>query len=440
MNAASAARAALALLLFAPSPAPAAAPPAPAEAASNAPARNTPVRLEPVRIDGARIDAALADMLATNRAVGASVLVWKDGREAHYAQAGLADREANRPWSRDTLVSIFSMTKPVTGVALMQLWEQGRFRLDDPVSAYLPAFAHMQVQAGVDAAGKPVFVPASRPITIRDLMRHTAGFAYGPGPTPAHAAFQAADPLALDNSLAAFGARLAALPLVAQPGREWRYSAAVDVQALLVETLAGMPFADYVAQHIFRPLGMRESAWHQPMDRLPRFAASYVKGPDGRLARLPDATARAMNFPGSRMTMGGAGIVAPIDDYMRFARMLLNRGELDGVRILKPSTVRLMTTNQLDPAITEREWMPGKAGGAFGFDVAIRDRQARPGENRGAVGEFFWDGMASTLFWVDPANNLAAVFYVQALPFDGTLHTDIRKAVYGADYLGPPGD
>jgi CubicO group peptidase (beta-lactamase class C family) len=393
-----------------------------------------------LKIDHARIDAALAEMLASNRAVGASALVWKDGREAYYGEKGLADREANRPWKRDTLAAIFSMTKPVTGVALMQLWEAGKFRLDDPLSAYLPEFAEMRVQGGVDGAGKPVWVPVKRPITVRDILRHTAGFAYGPGPKPAHAEFQKADPLALGNSLAEFGKKLATVPLVAEPGTEWRYSAAVDVQALLVEKLSGQPFADYVAQHVFQPLKMTESAWHQPMDRLPRFAASYVKTPDGKLARLPDEMARAMNFPGSKMTMGGAGIVAPIDDYMRFARMLLNEGELDGVRLLKPSTVRLMATNQLDPAITEREWMPGKAGGAFGFDFAVRNRQAKPGENRGAVGEFFWDGMASTLFWVDPANNLAAVFFVQALPFDGTLHTDIRKAVYGADYLGPAGD
>jgi CubicO group peptidase (beta-lactamase class C family) len=139
--------------------------------------------------------------------------------------------------------------------------------------------------------------------------------------------------------------------------------------------------------------------------------------------------------------MGGAGIVAPIDDYMRFARMLLNGGELDGARLLKPATIRLMATDMLDPAIKEREWLPGKIDGGFGVNFAVRTaRPATADRNRGAVGEFFWDGAASTLFWVDPANNMAVVFFVQTFPFDGTLHTDIRKAVYGAEYLGPKGD
>lgn len=149
----------------------------------------------------------------------------------------------------------------------------------------------------------------------------------------------------------------------------------------------------------------------------------------------------ARNFAPRRLTMGGAGLVGPIDDYMRFARMLLGEGELDGVRILKPSTVRLMATNHLDPAMKERFFLPSKGSVGFGFNFAVRTAQPQnDAENRGAVGEFFWDGAASTLFWVDPANRLAAVFFVQKMPFDGSLHHDIREAVYGKGYLGPRGD
>lgn len=403
-------------------------------------AQERPGATEALRIDKDRIDNMLATMVAGGRAVGVSALVWKDGHEVYYGERGLADREGNKPFRRDTLVQIWSMTKPVTGVALMQLWEQGKFRLDDPLARYLPEFATMMVQDGTDKDGKPLWRPASRPITIRDILRHTAGFAYGGGPTAAHAEFFGADPLNLDNDLAKFGRRLARVPLLADPGTEWHYSAAVDVQALLVEHLSGMKFADYVRTRIFEPLKMREAAWHQPMDRLPRLAATYVKQ-DGKFARQADEMTRRPNFPGAKLTMGGAGIVAPIDDYMRFARMLLNGGELDGARILKPATIRLMATDQLDPAIKEREWLMGKIDGGFGFDFAVRTaRPDKPERNRGAVGEFFWDGMASTLFWVDPANRLAAVFFTQTIPFDATLHTDIRKAVYGADYLGPPGN
>lgn len=403
-------------------------------------AQEHPAATETLRIDKTRIDTMLATMVAGGRAIGVSALVWKDGREVYYGERGLADREGNKPFRRDTLVQIWSMTKPVTGVALMQLWEQGKFRLDDPLARYLPEFATMMVQDGTDKDGKPLWRPASRPITIRDILRHTAGFAYGGGPTAAHAEFFGADPLNLDNDLAKFGRRLARVPLLADPGTEWHYSAAVDVQALLVEHLSGMKFADYVRTHIFEPLKMREAAWHQPMDRLPRLAATYVKQ-DGKFNRQADEMTRRPNFPGAKLTMGGAGIVAPIDDYMRFARMLLGGGELDGARILKPATIRLMATDQLDPAIKEREWLMGKIDGGFGFDFAVRTaRPDKPERNRGAVGEFFWDGMASTLFWVDPANRMAAVFFTQTIPFDATLHTDIRKAVYGADYLGPPGN
>lgn len=409
--------------------------PLPAAAQTKAPATAT------FRIDKARIDRALAEMVASSRAAGVSALVWKDGREVYYGETGLADREAKRPMRRDTLVQIYSMTKPVTGVALMQLWEAGKFGLDDPLSRYLPEFAAMLVQDGTDAAGKPLWRAAARAVTVRDILRHTAGFAYGTGPSPAEQAFAAAAPLALTNDLGEFGHRIAHVPLLFDPGTQWRYSAAVDVQALLVERLSGQPFEDYVRQHILDPLGMKETGWTQADDRLPRLAATYLLGKDGTLTREDEKATRAFNFPKPRMTMGGAGLLAPIDEYMRFARMLLGQGALDGVRILKPSTVRLMSTNQLDARVTERQWLPGKGNVGFGMDFAVRiGRPLTPEENRGAVGEFFWDGAATTLFWVDPANKLAAVFFVQTKPFVATLHRDIRRAVYGDAYLGPPGD
>jgi CubicO group peptidase (beta-lactamase class C family) len=393
-----------------------------------------------LRLDTQRVEAALAGMVADGRAAGASVLIWKDGREAYFGTAGFADREARRPMTRDTIVQIYSMTKPITGVSLMQLWEQGKFRLDDPLSLYLPEFESMQVYAGKNAAGSPVYRAATRPITVRDIMRHTAGFAYGPGDTPAHEAYVKADPLALDHDLTEMGRRLASAPLLFDPGTQWRYSIAVDVQALLVEKLSGQPFAEYVRQHVLEPLGMHDTAWRQPDERLPRLAALYRKV-DGKLVRDPDASTRRLNFQDNRLTGGGFGLSSTLDDYMRFARMLLGGGELEGTRILKASTVRLMSVDQLDPLITERGFLPGKGSVGFGMDFAVRRSQPqKPEENRGAVGEFFWDGAASTLFWVDPANHLAAVFFVQTMPFDGTLHRDIRAAIYGAGYLGPKGD
>lgn len=394
-----------------------------------------------LRIDKARIDKALAAMVADGRAAGVSALVWKDGREVYYGERGLADREANRPFRRDTLVQIYSMTKPVTGTALMQLWEQGKFGLDDPIARYLPEFANMLVQDGKAADGQPIWRPAARQVTVRDILRHTAGFAYGQGDTAAEKAFAEAAPLALTNTLTEFGHRIAHVPLIFDPGTQWRYSAAVDVQALLVERISGQKFEEYVQAHVLKPLGMTQTGWSPPADYLGRLAATYILGKDGKLVREGNEAMHAFNFPKPAMTMGGAGLVAPIDDYMRFARMLVNNGTLDGVHILKPSTVKLMATNQLDARVTERQWLPGKGNVGFGMDFAVRVGQpVNAEENRGAVGEFFWDGAATTLFWVDPANKLTAVFFVQTKPFEMSLHRDIRRAVYGDAYLGPAGD
>jgi CubicO group peptidase (beta-lactamase class C family) len=180
-------------------------------------------------------------------------------------------------------------------------------------------------------------------------MRHTAGFAYGPGNTPAHDAYVKADPMALDIDLAEMGKRLSKVPLLFDPGARWSYSIAVDVQALLVQVLSGQKFAGYVRQNVFEPLGMRETAWRQPDERLPRLAALYRKS-EGKIVRDSDGNTRKLNFQDNRLTGGGFGLASTVDDYMRLARMLLNSGELDGARILKPSTVKLMATDHLDPA------------------------------------------------------------------------------------------
>ena len=372
-------------------------------------------------------------------------LVFKDGGERCFATAGQADREAGTPIARDTLFQIFSMTKPVTGVALMQLWEQGKFKLDDPLEWHLPEYAALKVADGEDADGSPILRDPVRKVTVRDVLRHTAGFTYGAGGNPQNAAdrkWEELQPLSSDKTLAEFSQAMAQVPLLHDPGTHWNYSAGVDVQARLVEVLSGQPFADYVGQHIFFPLGMQDTGWKRSAADLPRLARIY-EGEDGALSAWSDADWLEPNFKGRPMTMGGSGIVTTVDDYMRFARMLLGKGELDGARLLKPSTLRLMTTDQLDPAITpeNRSWLVGKGSGGFGFNFFVRTaRLQTPEENRGSVGEFFWDGFPSMLFWVDPAQDMAVVFATQKIPFDNALHHDFRDAVYGSEYLGPQGD
>jgi CubicO group peptidase (beta-lactamase class C family) len=315
---------------------------------------------------------ALATLLdravAEGRTVGASALMWKDGTEACFATAGDADREAakgsGRPIARDTLFQIYSMTKPVTGTALMQLWELGKFGLDDPLEWHLPEYAALKVADGTNPDGTPIMRAPSRKVTVRDVLRHTAGFTYGPECPPENAAdrvWAELQPLSSTNTLAEFSQKMAQVPLLFDPGTHWHYSAGVDVQARLVEVLSGQPFAHYVAQHIFQPLGMADSGWQRSAADRPRLARIY-EGENGALAPWPDDRLLNASFMGQPMTMGGSGIVTTVDDYMRFARMLLSEGALNGVRILKPSTIRLMASDQLDPRIgpANRSWLVGQ--------------------------------------------------------------------------------
>jgi CubicO group peptidase (beta-lactamase class C family) len=270
-------------------------------------------------------------------------------------------------------------------------------------------------------------------MTIRDLTRHTAGFATGadnPGVGPL---LRAADPLNRSNTLTQVAARLGTVPLWFHPGERWAYGPSVDVQALLVERLSGQPFERYVREHVLDPLRMRETRYFVPDADRARLAGFYQRGEGGVLARQPDSVAFAFNTRHWPLTPGSYGLTSTLDDYMRFARMLVNEGALDGVRILRPETVRLMATNQLSDGVTERSWLPSKGQVGFGIDVAVRVRPpASAGENNGVVGEFFWDGAASTLFWVDPVHQLTAVLFVQLVPFDGIgLHKGFRDAVYG---------
>jgi CubicO group peptidase (beta-lactamase class C family) len=315
----------------------------------------------------------------------------------------------------------------------MQLYEQGRFQLDDPLSKYLPEFADMKVYAGEDAKGAPVLEDARRPITVRDLTRHTAGFGAA-GNSHLESLIQAADPTNWENTLSEMSRRLAKLPLGYHPGEKWLYSAAVDVQAYLVEKLSGVPYEQYAKEHVLAPLGMSETSFYVEPARQGRRAAEYQLSDAGVLTRTPDEEAFRFSSAEWPMDPGGFGWTSTIDDYSKFARMLLGEGELGGARVLKPETVRLMATNHLDEAITDRSWLPSKGQVGFGIDFAVRLRPpVDANENPGEVGEFFWDGRDSTLFWVDPKNDLTAVLMVQLIPFDRVgLHRGFRRAVYDA--------
>lgn len=380
-----------------------------------------------------RIDSTLKSFVESGDIAGVSALIFEKGREVYFSAFGYSDREAKIPMSRNTLVQIFSMTKPITGTALMTLYEKGAFQLDDPVSKYAPEFENMKVFEGVDPEGKLILVNTERPMTIRDLTRHTAGFGSSTDHPLLGKLINEADAMNIGNTLTVMAEKLGSVPLYFQPGSRWEYGPSVDVQAFLVERISRLPFDKYLKENVLDPLGMINTRYIVPENDLKRFAASYNRSDEGVLTRMPDEAAHAYNIKEWPLKRGGAGLTSTLDDYMRFARMLQNDGSLEGVTVLKPETIQLMATNQLSDSIKERSWLPSKGQVGFGIDFAVRLRPpASAAENNGAVGEFFWDGAASTLFWVDPVNDLTAVLFVQLFPFDKIgLHKKFRDAVYG---------
>jgi CubicO group peptidase (beta-lactamase class C family) len=379
-----------------------------------------------------RIDAALKRFVDSSKTAGVSALIFEKGKEVYYNAFGYADREAKIPMARNTIVRIYSMTKPITGVALMTLYEKGAFQLDEPLSKYAPEFTNMKVYKGVDANGKQILEDAKRPITIRDITRHTAGF-IGASTPGLSEMYRKADVMNRENTLSEMARRLASLPLQFHPGDQWAYGPSVDVQAYLVEKLSGKPFDQYLKEVIFDPLKMTNTYHVVPEKDQNRFAVLYNRSANGVFTPVLDESANLLYTKNWPLKQGGQGLASTLDDYMKFAQMLVNKGRLGNVRILKPETVTLMATNHLSDTISKRMWLPDRGQVGFGIDFAVRIAPPKTREeNNGVVGEFFWDGAASTLFWVDPVNELTAVLFTQLFPYDKVkLHNGFRDAVYG---------
>jgi len=413
-----------------------AAKPAPKTAPAPA-AVTTPAVVQPLVIEPAAIDAALKSMVESQKVVGVSALVYQGDNEVYFGAFGFADRENNKPMARDTVVQIFSMTKPVTGVALMKLYERGKFELDQPLEMIAPEFADQKVYAGLDDAGRPRYEPLKRRITIRDVLRHTAGFPNDGDQDAVGQIYRQINPRAYTNTIAEFAQKFSQVPLAYQPGTRWRYSNAVDVQACLTQKISGVPFDKFLELHIFKPLGMNSTRFTiLPTDAdRPKLAATYIRNDDGTFTREPDEEAFKFNGQDWPLKPGNFGLVSTLDDYMKFARMLLGGGKLGRARVLKPETVALMATDAMPKEVTDKHFLPSKGQVGFGIDFAVRTAPPKDAsEASGAVGEFFWDGALSTLFWVDPRNQVAAVLFTQMKPFDKVhLHKAFRDAVYRND-------
>jgi CubicO group peptidase (beta-lactamase class C family) len=370
----------------------------------------------------ARMNKAIHAYVDAGRTPGVVTLIARHGKVVHLDAYGKADLASGRPTRADDIFRMYSMTKPITSTALLMLFEEGRLQLTDPLSRHLPAFADTKVYAGVTPDGGIRLDPLKRPITIQDVFRHSAGFGYGLGPDAVAKAYEQADILTKD--LTTLADRLARLPLLYQPGEQWVYSVAHDVQAALVEKISGQKFDEFVRQRIFEPLGMRDSMFRIPAEKKSRVPALYALGPDRKLTL--DASPMGRGYGDT--VFGGHSVSTTIGDYALFAQMLLNKGQLNGMRLLSPKTVELMASNHLTPAAMAAGG-PGPGTG-YGLGVSVLLDPAARG-NIGSVGEFGWSGAASTHLLIDPKEDLVAIYCTQLIGGQG-LRAEFATLLYQA--------
>lgn len=374
----------------------------------------------------ARVDAAVNADIAAGRVPGVVVAVARRGKVVYQKAFGVANRETREPMRVDSMFRLYSMTKPVASVALLTLYEQGRFRLTDPLDRYLPQFADVKVYQGADASGTPVLAAPSRKPTIQDAFRHTLGLASGLGQSPVDALYRDAGlSMGRLESLAQEMDKFATVPLLYDPGQRWVYGLGHDVQARLVEVFSGMPYAEYLQRTIFGPLGMRDTVFGVPAILKPRFPMVYSARPDGTLAPdTADAYARYTDHHFGTLSLSGS---AP--DYLRFAQMLLNGGELDGVRILGRKTVELMRQNHLPPHIPSIA--AGSTATGYGLGVSVTIDVAALGRLN-SIGSFGWSGAATTTFSVDPEEQLTYIVMAQLMPNDAAFMQRVETLIYQA--------
>jgi CubicO group peptidase (beta-lactamase class C family) len=396
------------------------------------PAKPEAVGLSSERLE--RIASAVQRNIADKRIAGAVTLVARRGHVAWFKAQGMADREAGRAMAPDSMFRICSMTKPITSLAVMMLYEEGRFLLEDPVSKYLPEFKNPKVLVK-PASGEPYTIPAAREITIRDLLRHTSGLTYhwnsdlGPMYKSANVAHGL---LPYDGTIEDSVKRLAALPLLFNPGDKWEYSLGVDVLGRLVEVVSGKPLDEFFRTRIFEPLGMKDTYFYPPENKFERLAAAYAYYADKGMNRFPDtpitdgAFVYSADYPyrgPKKLFSGGAGLVSTAMDYLRFCQMMLDGGKVGNTRLISRKSVELMTGDQL-----------GKISSDFGFGLGFGiDGVKAPLSELGSAGEFSWGGFFYTAFSIDPKEQMIVIFMAQLHPTgDLTLDHEVHALAYQA--------
>ncbi|WP_293681112.1 serine hydrolase [uncultured Phenylobacterium sp.] len=388
----------------------------------------------------AKLDDYMRGVVAEGRVAGMTTFLARHGKVVQFKTYGKRSLASGAPMTEDTIFRIYSMSKPVTGVAMMILFEEGKWRLDDPVTRFVPEFKNLRVMTGTDSAGKPILADMKRPPTMREIMSHTAGFGYGLGDEhPVDKLYREKEILG-SKGLKQMIDRTATIPLMYQPGTSWYYSSAVDIQGYIVEKLSGQTLGQFMDARIFKPLKMNDTAFYVAPAKASRLSAVYALNRDTN--RIEEA-AKIFDFQlptylePPAMESGGGGLVSTTMDYARFAQMLANGGVLEGVRVLAPATVELMGTN----AIPENVLVNSNGTVGFGFNEAVgfgldfqvvkEPRRAGTLEGKGTIS---WGGAAGTWFWVDPANDLIFVGMIQRMGGSGgdDLGTMARTLTYQA--------
>jgi CubicO group peptidase (beta-lactamase class C family) len=368
--------------------------------------------------------------------VGGQVVVARHGSVGYFESFGEMDRERGKPVTDDTIWRIYSMTKPITGVALLSLYEHGLFQLNDPVHRFLPEWKDLKVAERAEDGSKRLVEP-ERPMSVKDVLMHMSGL--GMGALGGGDNVPTLSMLDGDDTLADLVTKLAEKPLVFHPGTRWLYGLSTDICGRLVEVLSGQRFDEYLQSAVFGPLGMVDSGFQVPDESVDRFAASYFRRPKDKTLKLVDDPETSRYRQPRAFLSGGGGLVSTTADYLRFTQMLCNGGELDGVRILGRKTVELMASNHLPGGGSMTEFaVPGGfgevgfTGMGFGLTVAVNEGPTRSGVIS-STGDFTWGGYASTIFWVDPAEELVVIFMTQLIP-SGTFNfrDQLKTLVYPA--------
>ena len=399
-------------------------------------------RLEDLGFDSARLgrlDDYMAGMVEAGRVAGVATLILRHGNVAAFKTHGSAVLSGEAPLSPDAVFRIYSMTKPIAATAMMVLFEEGHWVLDDPVTKFIPEFANLRVCAGLGPDGEMIIEDAKGPPTMREVMSHTAGFAYGLFDFhPLERAYLASG-IARPGGAQEFIDKVAAQPLMFQPGTEWFYSIASGILGVIVSRISGQSFGDFLKQRIFDPLGMVDTAFETRADNAGRLVTFYQDDSHGGLKEVTEVLGAPINpfTAPPPFEDGGGGLVSTATDYARFCQMILNKGELNGVRLLSPATVELMATNVIPDAVLATQnpmrLLPFNPAFGFGLGFSVFNDPRRMGSVEGP-GTLAWGGMGGTWFWIDPANDLIFIGLIQRLadPISGEFRAKARTFTYAA--------